>query len=88
MRVKKAVMVEIGRELVKRGSLESFGEKGRKEKAQRGRSVVFNFRWSENGFLQERVYSLLLQRLWETASRQGSVDKMNEKSKKVRSNRL
>ena len=54
VRVKKVIMVEIGGELIKDSSLESFGNKWKK----RDRSVVVSFRRVEGGFLQER--SLLL----------------------------
>ena len=57
-------MVKIGGELIKDSALESFGNKGKK----RDRSVVIYIRRVEGGFLQEGIYSCLLQRVRETAS--------------------
>ena len=57
-------MVEIGGELIKDSALKSFVKKGKK----RDRSIVIYFRRVGGGFLQERIYSCLLQRVWETAS--------------------
>ena len=52
VRIKKVVLVKIGRELIKDSSLESFGKKGKK----RDRSVVVYFRRVEGGFLQETAF--------------------------------
>jgi len=63
---------------------DSYGKKRKK----RDMSLVVDFRWVEGGFLQERVNSRLLQRVKETASWEGAINKMGEKGKKVRSNSL